>query len=65
MERTNLVITREKADPLALRASIGGNKEVGYYLVWRGDDPLKVLEMLRIVTAVAEKELPKYARPSG
>jgi hypothetical protein len=54
-------IVREATDPLALRASIGGSSEYGYYLVWRGENPLAVLTMLRDVLAVAEEALPKEA----
>lgn len=54
--RMPLHIRREEDDPMALRASIGGNDHVGFYLVYRGD-PEKVLEMLREVVQEAEKEL--------
>lgn len=30
-------IIKEPDDPLCLRASIGGNKEMGYYITYRGD----------------------------
>lgn len=40
-----------------LRASIGGNPEVGFYLQFRGD-PFAVLEMLERVLAVAREALP-------
>lgn len=38
--------TKEKTDPLALRVSLGGTPEVGYYMVFRGDDMNQVEEML-------------------
>jgi hypothetical protein len=60
-----LSIRREPTDPLAMRASIGGTPEIGYYLVWRGDDPLAVIQMLRTVLTAAEAELPKHVRPRG
>jgi hypothetical protein len=44
---------READDPIALRASIGGTPEVGFYLVFRGD-PEAVRNMLRVVNAVAQ-----------
>lgn len=58
-------VTREQTDPLCMRASIGGTPEIGYYLVWRGDDPLAVVEMLRDVLKVAEAALPNDVRPRG
>lgn len=58
-------ISREETDPLAMRASIGGVPGVGFYLVWRGDDPHAVVAMLRTVLTAAESELPKQARPRG
>lgn len=50
-------VTREPDDPEALRASIGGREDVGYYLVFRGD-PEEVLDMLRAVLPAAEAMLP-------
>jgi hypothetical protein len=70
MEKDRRVIIREPDDPLTLRASIGGNEEHGYYLVFRGD-PEKVLTMLKEVVDEAGQRLPKrdYAdkrfRPQG
>lgn len=62
---TTVAITKEKTNPLALQASIGGTKELGYYLVWRGDDPEAVLDMLRDVLKAAEDVLPMFNRPQG
>lgn len=31
-------IIKKEDDPLALRASIGGDAVIGYYLVYRGDE---------------------------
>ena len=36
MDRTGVRIKQEEADPVALRASIGGRGDVGYYLIFRG-----------------------------
>lgn len=55
-------VTRLTADPAAMRASIGGQPELGYYLVWRGE-PEAVLAMLREVLAAAELQLPEAERP--
>lgn len=58
-------LIRETDDPLALRASIGGRPEVGWYLVYRGD-PRAVLRMLRAVLVKAEGKLAKGTqRPRG
>jgi hypothetical protein len=57
-------IIRESDDPLALRASIGGQPHIGWYLVFRGE-PIAILAMLREVVAEAERELPKHVRPQG
>ncbi len=58
-------LIREADDPLALRASIGGQAHIGWYLVYRGD-PLEVLAMLRKVLAEAEQRLPNETRrPQG
>lgn len=39
-------ISKEPTDPLCLRASIGGTKNLGYYLVFRGDDMQEIEDML-------------------
>lgn len=58
-------LIRETDDPLALRASIGGKPELGFYLVYRGD-PRAVLAMLREVVRQAEGELAAGTqRPRG
>lgn len=57
-------VIREPDDPLALRASIGGQPDLGWYLVFRGE-PNAVLTMLREVVAKAERELPKHVRRQG
>ena len=36
MTKTKVEITQETPDPIALRASIGGRPDIGYYLVYRG-----------------------------
>ena len=47
---TNFALSREPDDISGiLRASIGGNETVGYYLVFRGD-PDKIVQMLKDVT---------------
>jgi hypothetical protein len=60
-------VIREKDDPMALRASIGGGKTAGegnYYLVYRGD-PREVLDMLETVTSQARETLAIPRRPQG
>ena len=42
-------IIKEETDPICLRASIGGRKEDGYYLVYRGDNLDEIEEMLKEV----------------
>jgi hypothetical protein len=54
--KTIVKVTRLPDDPLALRASIGGKPDIGYYLTYRGD-PQEVVAMLREVIAQAELEL--------
>jgi hypothetical protein len=49
----NLKISRLPNDPLCLRASIGGDPKMGYYLLFRGDQK-KVLEMLKATTLSLE-----------
>jgi hypothetical protein len=49
-------ISKEKTDPLCLRVSVGGTKEVGYYLVYRGDNEQKIEDML-VATLKAFKEM--------
>ena len=39
-------IIKEENDPLCLRASIGGTKENGFYIVYRGNEN-EILEMLQ------------------
>lgn len=39
-------ITREPADPMATRISLGGVKQVGYYLTFRAEDPAEVIPIL-------------------
>lgn len=68
---TLFAISREpNAEWAPLRASIGGNAKMGYYLVFRGD-PAEVLAMLEAVTEEARRALPdkdyadKRGRPQG
>jgi hypothetical protein len=63
--KKEVIIKREATDPLCMRASIGGTPELGYYLTWRADDPLAVLEMLRVTLHAAEKAFTLYKRPQG
>ena len=44
----NIKIIKEQDDPLCTRISAGGNEEIGYYLVHRGDieDVRKILQIL-------------------
>jgi hypothetical protein len=49
----NIKISRLPNDPLCLRASIGGDAKMGYYLLFRGDQK-KVLEMLKDTTLSLE-----------
>ena len=44
-----VVIEKKEDDPEALRASIGGRKDKGYYLVFRGDDE-EIIMMLHAMT---------------
>ena len=44
---------RSDDDPLALRISMGGDPEVGYYINFRGD-PEKVREMIEMLAEVAK-----------
>ena len=39
-------ISKEETDPICMRASIGGTKKLGYYLVFRGDDMQEIEDML-------------------
>ena len=43
----NIKITQETTDPLCMRASIGGLKDQGYYLVFRGDNLNDIENMLK------------------
>lgn len=40
-------IKKESTDPMCMRASIGGLKKEGYYLVFRGDNLNDIEEMLK------------------
>ena len=42
----------------ALRISIGGNEEIGFYFKFRGD-PDRILKMLEIVHEAAKSQLPR------
>jgi hypothetical protein len=65
-----IALTRQPDDALALRASVGGDPTIGYYLIFRGD-PETVVKMLEKVTAIAKEALPrgdyadKRGRPQG
>ncbi len=39
-------IKKEPTDPRCMRASVGGTKKEGYYLVYRGDNLKEIEEML-------------------
>jgi len=43
----NIKITQEATDPLCMRVSIGGLKDQGYYLVFRGDNLNDIENMLK------------------
>lgn len=52
---TQVLIIKKPDDQLANWASIGGNDEVGYYLVYRGD-PDAVLKMLALCLEAARQQ---------
>jgi hypothetical protein len=54
--KPEIKILREDNDPEALRVSIGGTPEVGYYFVYRGE-PQQILAMLEPVIAAATAQL--------
>lgn len=51
-------ISREKTDPICMKASIGGNEQYGYYLVFRGDS-MQEMEQMLIDTTEAFKQAHK------
>jgi hypothetical protein len=55
---TMIKITREDADPLAMRASIGGRKSLGYYLVFRCEN-MQEMENMLVDTTEAFKQAHK------
>lgn len=68
-QSATVVIHREPEDPMALRASVGGQPALGYYLVYRGD-PEAVVAMLERVLAEARERIDKpdtdkRGRPQG
>lgn len=44
--KPDVKVVREETDPMCLRASIGGSKKDGYYLVYRGDNVDDIEQML-------------------
>lgn len=48
MAKKNFIAQRLDDDPITLRASIGGDEAIGYYISYRGD-PAKVLAMVEEV----------------
>lgn len=42
----------------ALRASIGGREDIGYYCTFRGD-PAEIVDMLKLVSEAAADMLPR------
>lgn len=44
----NTKIIKKEDDPIALRASIGGTKEIGFYCVFRGNK-MDVIDMIEKV----------------
>lgn len=65
-EYHRVTVTRENDDSIkiegksvdVLRASIGGNDSIGFYLVFRGD-PAKVVTMLEMMAEAAKDMLPR------
>lgn len=53
--KTYVVIKKEKTDPLCMRVSIGGTREAGYYLVFRGDDMDDIEKMIKKVLVAFKK----------
>jgi hypothetical protein len=49
---TRVLIKKEKDDPIALRASVGGNEKDGYYLVYRGNLQLVKKMIKRVQEAI-------------
>ena len=46
MGKIKVKIIKETTDPMCMRVSIGGLKEEGYYLVYRGDNMEDIENML-------------------
>jgi hypothetical protein len=55
MTTPQIIITQEDPDPIALRASIGGRADIGFYLVYRGSKT-DVIEMIQTVLAAFKEE---------
>ncbi len=52
-----ITIKKEPTDPLALRASIGGNEKVGYYCVYRGDIQAIRLMLARVLDEILKEPM--------
>lgn len=63
-ENRTIKIIKEPTDTQCMRASIGGGKEAGYYLVYRGDSMEDVEDMLS-ETLEAFKEARKELIPDS
>lgn len=59
-----VTITRQAADPLCLRASIGGTAKMGYYCMFRGDQG-EVLAMLEEVLKAMRAAPPMQVAKEG
>lgn len=61
-----IAVNKLPDDPVALRASIGGRAEIGYYLTYRGDlaDIVPMLrDVLKAAEGLDESQVPR--RPQG
>ncbi len=59
MAKKKFIVQRLEDDPIALRASIGGDTEMGFYISYRGD-PAKVLAMVEEVARKFKEHLMQF-----
>ncbi len=64
MSTIKVRIIRDKDDPIALRISMGGREEIGYYIVYRGD-PQEILDCLQTCIDAFEAHVQTEEEPEA
>lgn len=57
-KKTKIIVSREPTDPICMRVSIGGKRDVGFYITVRGDDLEEIKELIKETLEALNKVQP-------